>query len=122
MSDSAEQEYGKPLKVARGDQYARRPERSAAEIALDRRMRAAYARCQGADGTVPSRAVYDIRCGQQKPWSKTAKRAIEMFDAGVPVADIKVACALEVAEWIDELAAQRPDPNSPAPVALRRAA
>jgi hypothetical protein len=96
--------YVQPLTLERGGKVLRRPRaRTPAEIALDERMRLAYIRCLGRRGTVPSRGVQEIRQGRQAPWRAPARRVIEMLDAGVPVPDIKLAVALELAAWIDDL-------------------
>lgn len=93
------------LKIEPGGKAIRRPRaRTAAEIQLDDRMRSAFVRCVGRRGTVPSRGVQEIREGRQTPWRANARRVIEMLADGVPVPDIKIAVALEMADWIDDLA------------------
>lgn len=127
MRDNDRQKNGR-LKLHRGGQYGRRAVhvRTGAELELDDRMRAAFARCQSERGTVPSRAVQEIREGRQTPWRNNARRAIEMLDAGVPVTAIKAAVALEMAQWVDDLAARRSGRPDPDPVSaalnLRKAA
>lgn len=106
---SEQQKYGR-MAVVDGGQFGRksmRP-RTAKEIELDDRMRAAFERCRGRDGLVPSRAVQEIREGRQAPWRKNAVRVLEMVQEGVPTPDIKAAIVGEMEQWIDEVAA-RPD-------------
>jgi hypothetical protein len=51
---------------------------------LDDEMLAAFEGWHGESGTVPSRAVADIRMGQQRPWRYLAKRFREARAANVP--------------------------------------
>lgn len=51
---------------------------------LERAMRTAFVQMHGADGTVPSESIYDIRRGRQAPWRKLAKRIAEAHAAETP--------------------------------------
>lgn len=51
---------------------------------LDREMHSAFCQVEGADGTVPSTAIYDIRRRRQRPWSCLARRLREMRDSDTP--------------------------------------
>lgn len=110
MSDAESRKYGQ-MRVERGgvDHRGRRRSmiRTAAEIALDERMRRRFARLVTPAGTVPSRAIQEIREGRQAPWRATARRVLEMMDAGVSTVEIKAVVLGETEEWIDELAAHR---------------
>lgn len=44
---------------------------------VDREMVAAFARLEGADGTVPSKGIYKIRAGEQHPWRVLWRRLRE---------------------------------------------
>lgn len=107
---SGSQKYGRGhLTIEDGGQTRRAFRlRTREEVELDDRMRRRFMRCVGADGTVPSRAVQEIREGRQAPWRKSARRVIEMRDAGVPATEIKAAAVGEFAEWVDEVLAHSP--------------
>lgn len=53
-------------------------------VELDRDMHAAFVQLEGADGSVPSEAIYDIRRRRQHPWRKLAKRLMEARAADTP--------------------------------------
>lgn len=72
---------------------------------LDDEMLAAFEGWHGDDGTVPSRAVADIRVGQQRPWRYLAKRFREARAAGVAKENVlAVVRTLEL--FVDELFAE----------------
>lgn len=51
---------------------------------LDREMHSAFCQVEGADGTVPSTAIYEIRRRRQRPWRFLARRLREMRDSDTP--------------------------------------
>lgn len=112
------------LTVIHGGTYARRPAmrlRSSDELELDERMRARFAACRSRVNTAPSRAVQEIIEGNHAPWRTTARRAMELLAAGVPVAAVQVACAMELNAWIAEQADKHPTPPATA-AAMRKVA
>jgi hypothetical protein len=69
---------------------------------LDRAMHSAFVGMQGADGSVPSEAIYDIRRHRQAPWRCLARRLTEARAADTPIEQVKeIARALDL--YIDEL-------------------
>lgn len=90
MSDPGRGKYRNPttLTLVSGDQYGRRPRpqtrraMTSGEYTLESALRTAFASVAGADGTVPSEAIYDIRRGRQHPWRTLARRLVEMREAG----------------------------------------
>lgn len=69
---------------------------------LERAMRTAFVQMHGADGTVPSESIYDIRRGRQAPWRKLAKRIAEAHDKDTPIEQVReIVRALDI--YIDEL-------------------
>jgi hypothetical protein len=56
---------------------------------LDKAMHSAFVSMQGADGTVPSDAIYDIRRHRQRPWSCLARRITEAHAADTPIEQVK---------------------------------
>jgi hypothetical protein len=90
MTTTAAGKYGK-LQLERGGQYAKPRARRRVEVTgpefwkLDVDMHAAFAAMAGADGTVPSRGVQEIREKRQWPWRVLARRSREGRDAGVPL-------------------------------------
>lgn len=101
MRDRRRQKYG----IVRGGRYGRRPSATAfttSEFRLDREMVAVFAALESESGTVPSRAIQEIREGNQKPWRYLARRFREARLAGVEKDAAKAP--LRVLElYIDEL-------------------
>lgn len=54
------------------------PQLSRQEHLLDREMHQAFVQVHGADGRVPSDAIYDIRRRRQFPWRCLGRRIREM--------------------------------------------
>lgn len=52
-------------------------------------MHEAFVQIHGADGSVPSEAIYDVRRGRQFPWRKLAKRIREAHYAETPIDQVK---------------------------------
>jgi hypothetical protein len=110
MNANDSQKYGQ-FSLDRGGQPRGRSirVRTAAEIALDERIRQQFLRCLTPKGSVPSRGVQEIREGRQAPWRANARRVLEMRDSGVATEAIKAAVVQEMEKWIDEVCADQPD-------------
>ena len=92
MQTNQDQKYGAGLQVIRGGKYAtpkprRSKPRTAEELRLLDRMRAAYAAMRSKNGTAPSRAHREIAQGRQQPLSIAMKHARAAFEAGVPLSE-----------------------------------
>ncbi len=81
--------------------------RTAAELALDDRMRRRFIRLVESNGAAPSRAIQEISEGNGKPWRSSARRVLELMDANVSTGEIKAVVLGEMDKWIDEEAAKR---------------
>lgn len=81
--------------------------RSAAEIALDERMRQKFIRLVKSNGAAPSRMIQEIIEGRHKPWRSSARRSLELMDTNLPTGEIKAVVLGELDTWIDEQAAIR---------------
>jgi hypothetical protein len=69
---------------------------------LDREMHTAFTQITGADGTVPSEAIYDIRRDRQHPWRVLARRLAEAHRADAPKEQVKaIVRVLDL--FVDEL-------------------
>ena len=73
------------LKLIKGGQ----PSRRVYGQWLDREMHTAFAQITGADGNVPSEAIYDIRRDRQHPWRVLARRLTEAHRADTPKEQVK---------------------------------
>lgn len=117
MSASEQQKYGK-FEVVRGDLYAqprrwnRRPAAtgfSTAEYDLDRDMHDLFTALVSVDGTVPSRAIQQVREHQQWPWRVFARRLREAVEAGVPTTQL-YEITHRFNQYVAQLAARRSTP------------
>lgn len=69
---------------------------------LDRAMHSAFVEMHGADGSVPSEAIYEIRRLRQRPWRCLARRITEAHEAETPIEQVKaIVRVLDL--YIDEL-------------------
>jgi hypothetical protein len=80
MKPSTEKKNG-ILRIERGGLYAKRPSRVIVTgplmHELDRRIHEVFITVTDAEGRVPSRGIYDIRCGAQHPARVIGRRCIE---------------------------------------------
>ena len=109
MSDS--QEYGHP-RVVRGGKDLRGRQRSMIrtplELAVDDRYRRRFVKLVQ-DRPAPSRAVQAIVQGDQKPWTSTVRRALELRAAEVPKRIAREVLVEETEILLDELYSDLPD-------------
>jgi hypothetical protein len=56
-----------------------------ADFDLDSDMKDLFVAMEGEDGSVPSRAIQEIREGRQRPWRYLARRGCEAINAGTPL-------------------------------------
>jgi hypothetical protein len=93
------------LKVERGGRDIRGRRRSSArtsvELYVDDAMRRQYMAVVTPRGTVPSRAIQEIREGRQAPWRGNVRRAIEMRDGQVPRDICKAVMVVEMERAVD---------------------
>jgi hypothetical protein len=86
------------LNLIDGNQKPHRP----GARSLDRAMHSAFVSVHGADGNVPSEAIYEIRRGRQHPWRLLGKRLREMREAETPIEQAKeIVKALDL--YVDNL-------------------
>lgn len=103
------------FRIVKGGRYGKprrsRP-RTTAEFILDRELHDAFIAIRGADGTVPSNGVYEIRQKDQHPWRILAKRFRECRDAGVPKEQV-LGVLRVFAAWVEkDLYREGPSPQA----------
>jgi hypothetical protein len=105
MKPSTEKKYGS-LRLERGGKYAKRPNRTVTNgplmHELDRRIHDVFVTVHDAGGKVPSRGIYDIRCGAQHPARVIGRRCIEMRQAGADVDQVAAVFAAGE-QWVREI-------------------
>jgi hypothetical protein len=89
------------LSSFRGRRRGRRV-KTAAELVLDREIRAAFATLEDANGNVPSEAIYKIRQGVQLPLGVFGRRIVEAHAAGCDHGQVR-SIGQRIVDWIDAL-------------------
>jgi hypothetical protein len=94
--------------IVRGGKYAQlRETPAAADYDLDQLMLDAFIGLQGADGTVPSEGIADVRRLRQRPWRYLGRRIREARSQEVPKESVKqIARALD--DYIERVYSMTP--------------
>jgi hypothetical protein len=100
MGVSAREKYGISAdRPARGSRVAEARVMTHVEHKLERRMQGAFVLVYGADGTVPSAAIYNIRNNDHHPWRVLARRYVEMRQKQAPI-EQALKTVDELRDWI----------------------